>query len=28
VNTGTVNMKAYLQWLKDKGYELGNLQVQ
>ena len=26
--TGTVNMKAYLQWLKDKGYELGNLQVQ
>jgi hypothetical protein len=27
-STGTVDMARYLQWLRDNGYELGNLQVQ
>jgi Uncharacterized alpha/beta hydrolase domain (DUF2235) len=27
-STGTVNMTRYLQWLRDHGYNLGNLQVQ
>jgi len=28
MNIEIVNMTAYLQWLRDHGYELGNLQVQ
>lgn len=27
-STGEVNMRAYLQWLRGNGYDLGNLQVQ
>ncbi len=27
-STGTVDMARYLQWLRDNGYELGNLKVQ
>ncbi|WP_158270477.1 RHS repeat-associated core domain-containing protein [Limnohabitans sp. Jir72] len=27
-STGTVDMTAYLKWLRDNGYELGNLKVQ
>jgi RHS repeat-associated protein len=27
-STGSVDMARYLQWLRDNGYELGNLQVQ
>jgi hypothetical protein len=26
--TGRVNMREYLQWLRDNGYDLGDLQVQ
>lgn len=26
--TGTVNMQSYLKWLRENGYDLGNLQVQ
>ena len=26
--TGTVDMKAYLFWLRSHGYDIGNLQVQ
>jgi hypothetical protein len=27
-STGTVDMARYLKWLRDNGYELGNLKVQ
>jgi hypothetical protein len=26
--TGTVNMQSYLKWLRENGYDLGNLRVQ
>ena len=26
-STGTVDMAGYLKWLRDNGYELGNLQA-